>query len=264
MGDLGCQNCVNGWIMFQRPANRVKVKGVSIYSEEPDGLMVDFASPCSYCNGGQAYIEDLKQKADLPATYYDVDMDTFDWTVYGVDVTRQRTLAEKWILEHDMFRREGMGLYIWSHTRGSGKTYLASAICNSMMRTHRKKTRFINLSRLIDISKEKDGIRQLIDAEILVLDDLGQNGSGADWVGDLLYEIFEERGNHNRLSIVTSNIRPTELKMDDRVVDRMNQKMIGLRLPEVRVRALKASEAKKRLLIKAGVIQSEQLQMNLK
>lgn len=264
MGVLGCQNCVNGWVLFQRPANKVKVNGSLIYSEEKDGVMVDFAAPCPYCNGGQAYIEDLKQKADLPTTYYDVDMDSFDWSVYGVDVSRQKMLAEKWILEHDMFRREGMGLYIWSRTRGSGKTYLASAICNSMMKTHRKKTRFVNLSKLIDISKEKDGIRQLIDAEILVLDDLGQSGSGADWVGDLLYEIFEERGNRNRLCIVTSNIRPTELKMDDRVVDRMNQKMIGLRLPEVRVRALKASEAKKRLLIRAGVIQSEQLQMNLK
>ena len=260
MGVLGCPNCTCGWVLFQRPANKVQVEGNKIYSDAPDGLMVDFASPCPYCNGGDAYVEDLKQKADLPQSYYDVDMDSFDWSVYGVDMTKPKAIAEKWILEHDRFRKDGMGLYIWSRTRGSGKTYLASAICNSMMRTHRRKTRFVNIAKLIEISKEQDGIQQLIKAEVLVLDDLGQKGTGADWVGDLLYNIFEERGNRNRLSIVTSNISPAELQMDDRVVDRMNQKMIELRLPEVRIRAMKAAETKKRLLMDVGIITDDRPQ----
>lgn len=262
MGMLGCQNCTNGWVIFQRPANKVKVNGSFIYSEEPDGVMVDFATPCPYCNGGVAYIEDLRKKADLPATYYDVDMDSFDWTIYGVDITRQKKLAERWILDHELFRAEGMGLYIWSKTRGSGKTYLASAICNSMMNIRHKKTRFINVSKLIDLSKEPDGIRQLIDAEVLVLDDLGQKGTGLDWVGDLLYEILEERGNRNRLTIVTSNISPRELDIDDRVADRVNQKMIELKLPEIRVRAIKAHDTKKHLLMEAGVIPSDQMKLS--
>lgn len=260
MGMLGCQNCTNGWVIFQRPANKVKVGGLNIYSDAPDGLMVDFAAPCPYCNGGEAYVEDLKRRADLPASLYDVDMDSFDWTVYGTDVSRQKLLAEKWILDHEAFRSEGMGLYIWSRTRGSGKTYLASAICNSMMRTHRRKTRFVSASRLIDVSKEQDGIRQLIAAEVLVLDDLGQKGTASDWVSDLLYDILEGRGNRNRLTIITSNISPKELQMDDRIVDRINQKMIELKLPEVRVRAAKATEAKKRLLMMTGVIPGEQAQ----
>lgn len=260
MGVLGCPNCVCGWVIFQRPANKVKVEGNYIYSEAPDGLMVDFAEPCPYCNGGQAFVEHLREKANIPETYYDVDMDHFDWSVYGVDMSKQKALAEKWIIEHNTFREAGMGLYIWSRTRGSGKTYLASAICNSMMRTHRRRTRFVNVSKLIEISKEQDGIQQLIDAEVLVLDDLGQKGTGIDWVGDLLYNIFEERGNKKRLSIVTSNIAPGELQIDDRVADRMNGQMIEMKLPEIRVRAMKATESKKQLLMKVGVIQDDRPQ----
>lgn len=260
MGVLGCPNCTSGWVLFQRPANKVLVEGNLVYGDAPDGLMVDFASPCPYCNGGQAYVEDLKQKANLPETYYDVDMDSFDWSVYGADVSMQKSLAEKWILEHDRFRKEGMGLYIWSRTRGSGKTYLASAICNSMMNTHRRRTRFINVSKLIEISKEQDGIQQLINAEVLVLDDLGQKGTGVDWVSDLLYSIFEDRGNRHRLSIVTSNIAPAELQIDDRIADRMNQQMIELKLPEVRVRSMKATEQKKRLLMDVGILPDDRPQ----
>lgn len=262
MGVLGCPNCTSGWVLFMRPMDKVTDSeyGNIVYGDSMAGQMLEYASPCPYCNGGQAYIEELKQKAELPESYYNVDMDSFDWTVYGVDMAHPKMLAEKWILEHDAFRKEGMGLYIWSRTRGSGKTYLASAICNSMMKTHKRKTRFANVSKLIELSKEQDGIQQLINAEVLVLDDLGQKGTGADWVGDLLYNIFEERGNRNRLSIVTSNISPTELQMDDRVVDRMNQKMIELKLPEVRVRAMKATETKKRLLMDVGVIPDERPQ----
>ena len=251
MGVLGCPNCICGWVLFQKPANKVQVEGDNIYGEAPDGLMVDFASPCPYCNGGEAFVENLKQKADIPETYYDVDMDKFDWTIYGVDMTQPKTLAEKWILNHKEFQQAGFGLYIWSKTRGSGKTYLASAICNSMMRTHRRRTKFVNVSQLIEISKgnEQDGIQQLIDAEVLVLDDLGQKGTGTEWINDLLYNIFENRGNRKRLTIVTSNISPQELQIDDRIADRMNQQMIELKLPEVRVRSMKATETKKRLLM---------------
>ena len=254
MGVLGCANCTNGWVLSWKPANKVQIDGNYIYGEEADGIMIEFASPCPICNGGQAYVEQLMQKADIPESYYDVDMDTFDWSVYEMDMSLQKSLAEKWILEHDTFRKEGMGLYIWSRTRGSGKTYLASAICNSMMRTHRRRTRFINTAKLIDVSKEPDGIDQLINAEVLVLDDLGQKGTGTDWINDLLYTIFEERGNRKRLTIVTSNISPAELQIDDRIADRMNQQMIELKLPEKRIRSMKANEQKKRLLMDLGII----------
>lgn len=143
---------------------------------------------------------------------------------------------------------------------------MASAICNSMMRTHRRRTRFINTAKLIDVSKEPDGIDQLIKAEVLVLDDLGQKGTGTDWINDLLYNIFEERGNRKRLTIVTSNISPAELQIDDRIADRMNQQMIELKLPEKRIRSMKANEQKKRLLMDLGIIpdgRPEQMKMRM-
>lgn len=261
MGMLGCSNCINGWVLFMVPANKAKDSedGNLVYPEEQTG-MIEYASPCPNCNGGQAFVENLMQKAHIPESYYDVDMDKFDWNVYGTDVSKQKALAEKWILEHKRFQDQGFGLYIWSRTRGSGKTYLASAICNSMMKTHRRRTRFVNVAQLIDISQEQDGLQQLIDAEVLVLDDLGQKGTGTDWISDLLYNIFEGRGNRKRLTIVTSNIDPKELQIDDRIADRMNQQMIELKLPEVRVRSQKATETKTRLLKDMGIIPDDRPQ----
>lgn len=253
---LGCPNCVNGWVLFMKPSGKARdsFDGNLVYDESMDGQMLEYASPCPNCNGGQAFVEGLMQKANIPETYYDVDMDKFDWNVYGTDISKQKALAEKWILQHKQFQEQGFGLYIWSRTRGSGKTYLASAICNSMMKTHRRRTKFVNVAKLIEISQEQDGLQQLIDAEVLVLDDLGQNGTGTDWVSDLLYNIFEGRGNRKRLTIVTSNISPQELKIDDRIADRMNQQMIELKLPEVRVRSAKATETKMQLLKNLNII----------
>ena len=255
MGVLGCPNCTNGFIWFLKPANKAKDSqtGNHVYGND-DTTMLDYGEPCPYCNGGQAFVEGLMQKANIPETYYDVDMDKFDWTVYGTDISKQKTLAEKWILQHKQFQEQGFGLYIWSRTRGSGKTYLASAICNSMMKTHRRRTKFVNVAQLIDISQEQDGLQQLSDAEVLVLDDLGQSGTRTDWINDLLYNIFEGRGNRKRLTIVTSNISPQELQIDDRIADRMNQQMIELKLPEVRVRSAKATETKMLLLKNLNII----------
>lgn len=257
MAMLGCPSCTNGWILTWKPARKATASdtGAIVYGDDaPEGEMLEYASPCPYCNGGEAYVEDMQRRADIPESYYDVDMDTFDWNVYGTDISIQKQLAEKWILNHKQFQEEGFGLYIWSRTRGSGKTYLASAICNSLMRTHRRKTRFVNMAKLIDISKEPEGMQQLIKAEVLVLDDLGQPGTGTDWISDILYNLFEERGNRKRLTIVTSNFSPAEIRIDDRIADRMNRQMIELKLPEVRVRARKASETKRNLMMDLGIV----------
>lgn len=261
---LGCNNCVNGWVLYEKPAETVKIDGKSVYGDRLKGVMIEFASPCPVCNNGQAFVETLQRRSDIPVTFYDVDIENFNWKVYGKDTSMQQKIVRSWVTDNKRWKKSGMGLYIWSQTRGSGKTYLASAICNYMIKHHKRVTKFVNISKLIELSKQPETMTELVEADLLVLDDIGQNMAGVSWVGDLLYRILNDRGERNALTIATSNLPPGELQMDDRVVDRINGKMLEVRLPEVRVRALEAKNIKLQLLEEAGVIEKKQEKLAVK
>ena len=82
-------------------------------------------------------------------------MKDFDWTIYGEDLTRQKAIVDKFVDCFPDFETEGYGLYIHSRIRGSGKTFLASAIAGELAERYVAAIRFVSASDLIEISKRK-------------------------------------------------------------------------------------------------------------
>lgn len=149
-------------------------------------------------------------------------------------------------------------MFITSRTRGSGKTFLASSIGGELIERYEAGVRFVSAADLIGISKEKredgsDPLDDLISCRVLILDDLGQQRMGRDWLTDILFRIIDKRYSSKKTIIVTSNVALAELEFDDRIVDRLNAMTVTIRLPEVCIRARDANTRKRAILAKLGI-----------
>lgn len=212
--------------------------------------------PCPYCNGGIDYqIQETRKNADIPASFFDSDMAAFDWSIYidrdkrPIDTSDAARAVNSFITRFRDWESRGVGLYIYSRVRGSGKTFLASCICNELIGRYSIKTKFVSCADLIAIEKsghdsvdeyERDPILRLCKCKLLVLDDFGQKKTGENWVNDILFRILDYRITNNRLTIITSNIPYEEYSGDTRISSRIDGNMWGIHLPEFSVRSSKA------------------------
>ncbi len=221
-----------------------------------EGAKARAVRPCTRCHGGHdRKVADAKVAADIAE---DRDLPCFDWSVYGADLTKERRIVEKYVANLPDFEREGFGLFITSRTRGSGKTFLASAIGGELINRYALTVRFASASDLLEVSRQKrddggDPLEDLISCRVLILDDLGQKLTGRDWLADVLFRIIDKRYRANRTVIVTSNVPVAELDLDDRIVDRLYRMTFTVKLPEICIRAREANTRRREIMDKLGI-----------
>ena len=231
----------------------IDVDTSDIYGE---GSTSKAARRCTVCNGNHARrVSNALTVADIPE---DRRLSDFDWSLYKVDLTREKKIVDQFVGRFPEFEREGLGLFITSKTRGSGKTYLASAVGGELIHKYEASIRFVSVSNLIEMSKQKrddggDPLDDLITCRVLILDDLGQQRTGRDWLTDILFRIIDKRYQANKAVIVTSNVALAELDFDDRVVDRLNAMTVTVKIPEVCIRAREANTRKRAIMKKLGI-----------
>lgn len=168
-------------------------------------------------------VEYLVKKAGIPSRYkyrtLDKRMDTselsflaaFDWA---------ETLVNSW---DNSAGKKRQGLYLWGGT-GSGKTLLACAILNELIFRYGLECKYAKINRdflsTIRDSYQKEselhGMEQTIkkqftEVEVLVLDDFGANKE-SDWANSQLYDLIDARYEEEKVTILTSNIPPTDWK----------------------------------------------------
>lgn len=269
-----CTECGGtGWIDYQKPASEVTVEGNKIYEGQKG--TITFARRCPSCSGGTAVIQRVKKRANIPASFYDAEFNDFDWDVYldndgkPIDMSLQKRFVTSFLMDFPKWSDRGIGLYIWSKTRGSGKTFLASTICNTLIKERRLTTKFVSVSNLIDLVNEsrKDGtmnpIKELCECDVLVLDDIGQQNTANEWLMDILFKICDSRIQEQKITIATSNKKIYELKFDDRILDRLNRMCQMIPLPDYCVRSSEATQEKKDLFAELGLM-GEPKQQKLK
>ena len=212
---------------------------------------------CTCCNGNhKGRVASVSARAGIPVSR---SLSDFDWSVYGADVRREETLVTKFVELFREFERENLGLYITSRTRGSGKTFLASAIGGELIKRYETSVRFVSVSELLDIAlgkrgEEADSLESLMTCRVLILDDLGQKQTGRDWLSDVLFRIIDSRYRSKKTVILTSNVPLPDLDFDDRIVDRLNAMTVTVKIPEFCVRAREANNRKKAILKKLGIM----------
>lgn len=219
--------------------------------EMPDGMKADLVTYDIEGYGTSEYVENIEQSSGdfrrnhsmLPQNYMNVRGGDFSWHMYGdAELTEQKMIVNTFTLNFSGFQKEGKGLYIYSQTKGSGKTMLACCLANEIMERHDITVKFISIVDYIERTKDsyndytvKKELEQLIYASLLIIDDIGAEIK-KDWIDMELFRIIDSRYTNKRVTIFTSNVERDKLKLNDRIKDRIYDMTVLINLPEVPVR----------------------------
>ena len=205
----------------------------------------------------------LKQRhrariAGIPEEFRDLSLNSFNTNIYDLEesrakATRAKQAAANFVKNFDRIKTEynGKGLYFWSRTKGSGKTRIGASIANAIIKVHadRGETIDVRYAVLVDLIeqiketfdndskiKTKDVTGAVMNADVLILDDLGVE-SESPFVNKTLYRLLNHRMTKELPTIFTSNIPVEELdlrfKQDDgRIRSRIMKMAFSIAMPE--------------------------------
>lgn len=210
------------------------------------GVPHDYGRPCSRCRA-QRRQQDM---TGVPPQFLDADLGKFGFDSYSRDMGNLRKIAEDFLENYrERWEKSGKGLYLWSKTPGSGKTFLACCLGKSVMIKHDLQMRFITapdyLTKVGESYKrqrgEHDESAVYRECNLLIFDDINAQKSG-EWQQQEVFRLINERLNEGKVIIFTSNMCPEDLNLDDRIIDRIMKKSVVLQMPEESIRNRKAKE----------------------
>ena len=164
-----------------------------------------------------ARVETLQKKSGLSKRMMNYGLDNFRPMV---SESTQRALAKvtDYIMNWDENQEAGKGLYLCGGV-GTGKTHLAVAVLNELIRRRRIPALFVTVPELLDnlrgtydnpgrnLDEWMDAVKN---ADFLVLDDLGSEKPTA-WVQERIFVIVNHRYREALPTVFTSNIGPKDL-----------------------------------------------------
>jgi DNA replication protein DnaC len=169
----------------------------------------------------------------VPGLYKEARFDNFRTDIYRQMDSFTRAdfaikTARKYVENFDSMKQNGLGLYIWSSARGSGKSRLASTISNELTEKGIR-NKYASASNILsEIQKTWDDkneseatiLRNYIEPEVLIVDDLGAR-SGQQWIDERFFSLFDTRYADLKVTIVTTNYNVDSLPFDERIRDRL-------------------------------------------
>ncbi len=182
----------------------------------------------------------LLEKAHIPRRYKNCSLDNFEIHKNNPSHKDALKISKQFVKN---FPAQDIGL-IFIGPCGVGKTHLAVAIINELIRTKKAFCHFCDFRELIRSIQntytansrvsESDVLKPVFDSQVLVMDELGAKRTTA-WVEDTVFYIINKRYNNKKLTIFTSNYLDQEdeedkrqeffKQKDDSLIDR-----IGVRL----------------------------------
>ncbi len=171
-----------------------------------DGASAAVACGCALRSRG----ERLLRSAGIPRRYEHCTLDSFDThdpttTSHAVAKRIARDWVERWpLVEHGL---------LFLGKPGTGKTHLAVGIVRELAQKGARVMFYEQRQLLKEIQAtfdaggtrgESDVLRPALDADVLVLDDLGA-GRTTPWSRDVVHDIIVQRYNDNAALLLTSN-----------------------------------------------------------
>jgi DNA replication protein DnaC len=170
------------------------------------------------------------------------------------DLSEDQGKVLQYITRYEEFREKGMGLYIHSGTKGSGKTMLACCVLNEISSRYYGSVKFVNALDFLEMTKkgfnyDNPEVEALYICKTLVIDDIGAQ-LDKDWINTVFYRLVNDRYNNHKPTIYTSNLSIDQLKMDDRIIDRIDSTSFEIHLPEKSIRREKRQREKAEIMNK--------------
>lgn len=190
----------------------------------------------------------------IPKEFKDLAVKDFDVTIYQehnstMKAQTARRIAQQYIAKFELMKELGRGLYFYSETAGSGKTRLAVSIGNALIKYKKQTVRFITtpdlLGKIRDSWKGKSEnsedtlVQEFVNVPVLILDDIGVEGN-KDWIDNIFYRIINSRLTGGRVTIITSNIPMDKLGFNHRLINRLEEMVMQVDMPEESIRSQKA------------------------
>lgn len=222
------------------------------------GLYYEFENEVVRLGHNETWADERRRRAAIPAIYEGMGAQDFDFDIYGKDVAmaKVKAIVNGFILKFSLWQSEGKNLYIYSKTKGTGKTMLSCILLNEVTMRHMTPAGFITvydyLNTVTESWKDKTGdtsarLRDIETAQLLILDDIGAQDPNK-LVNDSLFKLIDRRYSNMLVTIFTSNKKINDLGLDDRIISRIEEKSISVSLPEVSIRQRKAESKQKEFL----------------
>jgi DNA replication protein DnaC len=172
--------------------------------ERVDG--VDAARRCDCWRAAMA--EQQLRQARIPRRYAHCELSNFE---LNTDSLREAHRCARSFVEAFPVPRKGLLLY---GLHGVGKTHLAVAVLKELIRSKGARGFFYETPELLKLVRdtyaggdatEMEVLRPVLDAELLVLDDLGAEKT-SEWVQETLGLVVNARYSERRATIFTTNL----------------------------------------------------------
>ena len=224
-----CPKCHGtGWILST---------GVVDGYDDQQGII--FAQKCTECSGFRRQTD----QTGVPGQFYSADISKFDFNIYSKDMGKFRMLCENFVFHFPEWEKAGKGMYLWSTTPGSGKTFLSCCLAKSLMIKYDLCMRFITAPDYISVVGDsykrefwqEDPSEIYRTCKVLVLDDIGAQAD-KEWQRQELFRLINTRMENGIITIYTSNVTVEKLNVDERTKDRIIKHSIVLNVPEESIR----------------------------
>ncbi len=186
----------------------------------------------------EAKIESLQQRSGLSKRMRGYTLNNFKpYTSHSATKAVER--VEEYLGDWQNHREEGRGLYFCGGV-GTGKTHLAVAVMNDLIRRERVPSLFVTVPELLDNlrgayndpAKDLDEWMEAVkNADLLILDDLGSEKPTL-WVQERLFVIINHRYRETLPTLITSNTGPKDLpaQLGERTASRIFSMCTGVEL----------------------------------
>lgn len=229
------------------------VKCVEIESANEKGNLVyitmeGYNYPIEYYIPERRDASGIINHSGMPQEYMSKYGKDFNFELYGKDMTAVKKIINGAILNFAEFEKQGRGLYIYSKTKGSGKTMLSCVIANEILKKNQVTCKFVSVPDYLDMYRNKDPmIDRIKDASILIIDDFGIQDESKDWINEIMYGLVDRRYKAMAMTIYTSNHDFTEraISKEDRIASRIYGSCVPIQLPEVSIRTRLADTYRK-------------------
>ena len=238
-----------------------------LYEGKP--IEYEYYKDCPTCHGRKTErVQEIYKRSSIPEIFSNAKMDAFRWDIYTnkdgslINTEKIKKVFDSFLDDFLKWQDKGMGLFIFSRTKGSGKTFSASCLANTIISRYAIRVRFDSAVNLINTQQradkdsprlsESDPITDMSNVPLLVLDDIGAKDSNS-WLDEILFTITDRRMQRKLPTIMTSNMPIAELPYNDRIVDRINAICIQVDMPEVCIRARESNGQKARFINQLGL-----------
>lgn len=175
------------------------------------------AEKCDCVNAGRS--QRVEARANIPPLYENASLDNFilpdDNPVSRTQLASVVLTVRAYVRDYPKIPKPGL---MFIGAPGTGKTHLAVSALRGLIERGFEGV-FFDFQALLNHIRsgydaasgtmDREAYRAALEAEILILDDLGAHRV-TDWVEDTVTSLITQRCNHRRPTIITTNLRDPE------------------------------------------------------